>query len=522
MWIIKKFVWENFDYSDRKIKFFDTSLRDWAQTPGVNLTANDKIEIAKKIDSLWIDYIEAWFASASKADFEAIKSIIKQTENAIIVSLARLKEDDILSAYESLKSNIKRSLIHIFIWTSPLHRQYKLKMNKKQILDSISKYTKIASKYFEWKVMFSPEDALRTERDFLFESVYVAIENGANIINIPDTVWFSQPFEIYELFRDLKDEFGKYVEFSTHNHNDLGNAVINTLYALKGWANILQWTLPPLFGERAWNADLVQVIMNIKKRPDYYPFSIDNIKLNKIYQIVKEIENISWKRIPPHYPILWRLVHSHSSWIHQHGVNANRQTYEIISPEEIGMKIEQSFILTNQSWRAWLEETIKKYFWLNLDKWILDKVFWEFKKLTSKQKFVTMQDLSLILKSNWINTSQKFSLRFCEVCVDYNKDFVEAKIVFNNNWKEKFVLAKGVWPVDAIFKAFENYIKETYPSIDLNLLDFQIEALWNSSEAMAKVYIMLDINWQLKEEYGIDKDIVKASVKAFLQVLNRM
>jgi 2-isopropylmalate synthase len=377
----------------KKIKFFDTSLRDGAQTPWVNLISEDKIKIAKKLDNLWLDYIEAWFAASSESDFKAISTIVSNTENAVIYSLARMVENDIVQAYNALSNNLSKAGIHVFIWTSPLHRK-KLNKEKKEILDIIEKHMNIVTKLFQdnENIMFSPEDAFRTEEDFLMQVIEVAVKNGAKQINIPDTVWWAQPEEIYDTISKIKNKFPD-VQISIHCHNDLGMAVINSLYAIKAWAEIIQGTIPPLFGERAGNADLVQVLMNLKKRADYYWLNIEHIAFEEIYPTVNFIEKISGKRIPEHYPILGRLTYTHSAWIHQDWVAKNSKTYEIISPEEIGMEIEKLFILTNQSWRAGLKFMVNHYFGLDIDDEALNKIFIDFKKLTSQKKYINMKDI---------------------------------------------------------------------------------------------------------------------------------
>ena len=507
-----------------KIYWFDTSLRDGAQTPWVNLTAQDKIKIAKQLEKTWIDLIEAWFAVSSPADFEAIQEIVKNTQNSIIYSLARMHPKDIETAYDALKWNIQNAWIHTFIWTSPLHREFKLKKSKNEILKTIEEYMQIISKTFSQTehIMFSPEDALRTEKEFLFEAVQVAVDNWAKIINIPDTVWYAQWFEIYQLFQELVEKFPNTI-FSIHCHNDLWNAVSNALIALQAWAKMIQWTVPPLFWERAWNTDLFLTAMNIKKRPDIYPASIDNLVFENFYPTVQMIENLSWKRVPPHYPVFWRLVHAHSSWIHQDGVNKNKETYEIISPEEIWMKIEKTFILTNTSWRAWLNEAIKSYFWIELTQEELNKIFEEFKKLTSEIKFITMNNIRELLVNNWFDMKKKVEITWWETFIDFSENKVVSKLVFKDNeWNEKFIKEKWVWPVDSIFKAFNRYFKEQYPKFKIDILDFSIEAMQAKSSAKARVYIKAIVNWKIFEEYGIDDDIVKASVQAYSSLIERI
>lgn len=507
----------------KKIYLFDTSLRDGAQTPWVNLTADDKIQIAKKIESLWIDFIEAGFAVSSPSDQKAIKTIVENTENSIIYSLARMVKLDIDVAYDCLKSNIQKAWLHTFIWTSPLHRE-KLWMSKEEILKTIKEYLSYIKEKFVWikHIMFSPEDALRTEKDFLFEVVKVAVENGANEVTISDTVGYAQPEEIYSIINKLTKLYPE-VNFSIHCHNDLWNASINSLTALKAGANIVQWTIPPLFGERAGNADLIQILMNIKKRQDFYDFDISNIRFENFYPTVQFIENISWKRIPPHYPIVGRLVHSHSSWIHQDGVNKNKKTYEIISPQEIWMKIEQSFILTNQSWRAGLQQSIKSYFGLDLTKEQLDDLFVNFKELASWKKHISMQDIKQLLQDSWFEISTNLKLKWGEIKIDLEEEKSQANILFlNDKNEEKFIKWYGVGPVDAIISVFNTYLEAKSPSFKLKILDFQISALWTSSKAQAQVYIKADINWQIMEEYGLDLDIVKATVKACTSLINRV
>jgi len=506
----------------RKIYCFDTSLRDGAQTPGVNLTAEDKIKIAKKLENIWLDYIEAGFAASSEADQKAIREIVRNSKKSIIYSLARMVKSDIDIAKDCLKENISKAWIHTFIWTSPLHRE-KLSKDKKQIILHIEKYMNYIVDLFSQTehIMFSPEDALRTEEDFLFQVIDVAVKNGAKEINIPDTVWYAQPNEIYNLIAKIKDKYPQ-IKISIHCHNDLSNAVANSLEALRAWADIIQWTVPPLFGERAGNADLLIALMNIKKRSDYYPFDISNIVFNEFYPTAQFIENISGKRISPHHPVVGRLVHAHSSGIHQDGVNKNKKTYEIISPSEIWMKIEQSFILTNQSGRAGLEQAIKNYFWVSLSKEQLNELFIKFKKLSSKQKFISMDDVRTLLTEIWVKLFKKISILDWEVMFELNENESYAKIVFKDELEnEKFIKWVWVWPVDAIFDAFSQYLKIKFPSIKVNLLDFQISALWSTSKAKAQVYIKAEIDGKIYEEYGIDENIIVASIKAYESLINR-
>jgi len=507
---------------NNKIKIFDTSLRDGAQTAWVNMTSQIKKGIWLKLGDYWIDKIEAGFAISSPWDFDAIKFIWKNVKSQVY-SLARANIKDIDAAYEALKNSNNRGL-HTFIGTSPMHMKYKLNMTEDEVLASISKHVSYARAKFNKdtdSIMFSPEDWMRTEKEFLFETIAKAIESWATEINLPDTVWFAQNIEIYDLTKDLISEFWKKAEFSIHTHNDLWQAVANSLAFVKAWWTIVQWTIPPAYWERAWNADLVQIMMNIIKRPNYYWVKLWNsIDMEKTYSVVNYIANKIWKRIPENYPIIWRDVYNHSSWIHQDGANKHKSTYEIIQPEEIGYRIEHSFILTNQSGRAWLENAIKSYFWIELEKVKLNEVFEKFKEITSnwlESQIVTMDDIRYILINSWINLNRTIEMSNYFINLDLKDDskaWVELKI----NWKKRYSVVTWKWPVDAIYNAI---IKASWLE-DIKLVDFSIQALSAETSALAKVSIVVEHDWKIYEEFGLNKDIVKASIQAFTNCIDRI
>lgn len=502
-----------------KIQIFDTTLRDGAQTAWVNMTPEKKIAIAKKLDEFWVDMIEAGFSASSIGDAEAIREI-SQIVSARVFSLARLNENDIIASYDSLKDSNNR-WIHTFIGTSPMHRDFKLKMSQEQILTHINEKVAFARAKFNHDadmIMFSPEDALRTERDFLFESIYAAIKSWANMINIPDTVWFAQPKEIWELFRELSDEF-PHIDFSAHMHNDLWNAVANSLSAINNWWSIIQWTIPPAYWERAWNADLIQVLMNIIKRPDIYDFELNpRLDMKKTSNLVQFISNNIWKRISDNHPVTGWDVFRHSSGIHQDWASKNKSTYEIISPEEIWYQIEQSFVLTNQSGRAGLKNAISVYFWLELDDAKLNEVFDKFKLLStdSDKSFITIDDIKNIIINSGIDLTRNIIVENYFINLDSSGS--SASIELNVNWETKTCMAKWVWPVDSIYNAI---IKATNMN-NINLIDFSISALSSSPSSEAKVSIKIEQNWKIYEEYWLDKDIVKASIIAFVNCLDRI
>jgi len=502
----------------KKIEIFDTSLRDWFQWSRKIAKVDDKIKIAEILDNFWVDSIEVGFAYSSKDDFEAISKVSKIVESRIY-SLARANKDDIDSAYNSLKdwNNI---WIHTFIWTSPSHRE-KLSKSKEEIIESIKKYVWYTNDLlrWKWKLMFSAEDAFRTEFDFLMEVIETAKNAWTDIINIPDTVWFAGTLEIEDIIKESRKIVWDKINLSIHVHNDLGMATSNSLSAILAWADMIQWTFPPLFWERAWNVDLVQVITNIFKRPDIYNFELNKkIILENIYPIISKISQITWDRIPDKYPIVWRWVHTHGSWIHQDWVNKRSDTYEILSPKEIWLDREQSFFLTNLSGRAWLKNAVLKYFLIDLEKENLDKFYEEFMELTNKSTYIEIDDIRKLLINFWYNVERKVILDDYKINLN-NSWKIKAEWIFYWNLSEQHIIKYWDWPVDAIFKVIKSKYDENN---EVELIDFTIDALWKKTEALAKVYMKLQIWDKVYEEESMDTDIVKASIEAYLNWMDRI
>ncbi len=498
----------------KKIEIFDTSLRDWFQGSRKNAKIEDKIQIARALDDFWIDNIEVWFAMSSIDDFKAIQEV-SDFVKARVYSLSRAHKVDIDKSYDAIKHAEKKA-IHTFIWTSSTHRE-KLNKDEQKILEAIKKYVSYTYEKMQWSwlVMFSPEDALRTEPEFLIKTIETAVKYWAEIINIPDTVWFAQAEEIKSVVKDVRSVVWNEVKISIHAHNDLWNASSNSLVAAESGADMIQWTFPPLFWERAWNADLVQVITNLIKRQDYYNIELnDRIILENLYPLVSQISEISWDSIPEKFPIVGRWVHRHGSWIHQDWVNKRKDTYEILAPEEIWLKREQSFFLTNLSWRSWLKNAIKQYFLIDIDDEKMKTFYDKFIRLTKKNNYIEMDDVRELLENEWFKLNRSVKIDDYDMTLSYWKK-VLARAVFD--WDD--LIWEWIWPVDAIF----NIVKQKYDIEDkVELLDFTIDALWKKTNAKSKVYIKLNINWSIYEEEAIDWDIVKASLKAFLNWLDRI
>lgn len=500
----------------RQVEIFDTSLRDWFQWSRKIAKVDEKVEIAKAIDP-FCDAIEVWFANASPDEFTAIQRI-SETAKARVYSLARANEKDIQAAYESVRS-AEQYWIHTFIWTSPSHRE-KLWKTQAEIIESIKKHIDFSNNLLQWnwELMFSPEDAFRTEKDFLYQVFEVLKELWVDKVNIPDTVWFAQPPKITEVVSEAWIILWPDIWMSIHTHNDLWNAVANSIAAAMAWATMIQGTFPPLSGERVWNADLVQVITNIIKCWEYLQLWVnEKIILEDIYPLVSKISSITGERIPDKYPIVGRWVHQHGSWIHQDWVNKRSDTYEILSPEEIGLKREQSFFLTNLSWRAGLQNAISKYFLINLEGDELDSFYKEFMKLTQKQDYIEMDDIRILLDNNGYPLERNIHVDDYDIHLNHFKKVIW-RAIFDWNSEDEFIW-EWVWPVDAIFKI----ISEKYdPNSEIQLIDFTIDALWKQTEAKAKVYIKLQIGNKIYEEESISADIVKASAKAMINWMDRI
>lgn len=341
----------------RKIKIVDTTLRDGEQTPRVNLNSEEKLRIAKQLETLGVDVIEAGFAMASPGDFEAIKLISSEIKKSTISSLARLVKKDIERAAEALKEAEKKR-IHTFIATSPIHREFKLKMNKEEIINSIRENVAYA-KSFVNEIEFSCEDATRTEKEFLVEAYSTAVEAGAVVLNVPDTVGYRTPQEVFELIKYLKENIRgiEKAEISVHCHDDLGLSVSNSIAAIQGGANQVECTINGL-GERAGNTSLEEVVMIIHTRKDIFKDCITNIETTQLYPTSKLVGLLTGVIPQPNKAIIGTNAFSHESGIHQHGVLSNPETYEIMKPETVGRSTD-SLVLGKLSGKHAFEDKLK-------------------------------------------------------------------------------------------------------------------------------------------------------------------
>lgn len=374
----------------RKIIIFDTTLRDGEQSPGATLSKQEKLEIAKQLEKLGVDYIEAGFPISSKDDFNAVKEIAENV-NTGVCALARCKKEDIEAAWNAIK-NTKKPRIHIFMSSSKIHLEHQFKISEEDALDIAVKGVKLAKKYCE-DVEFSPMDATRTDKDFLFKMVEKCIEAGATTVNIPDTVGCSQPSEFGALIKEIAEKFGKQAKISVHCHNDLGLAVANSLEAVRNGAVQVECTINGL-GERAGNAALEEVVMSLYSRKSYFNAET-NINLNEIFKTSKMVSELTGISIQKNKAVVGENSFSHESGIHQHGLLANKKTYEFISPETIGRKTE--LVLGKHSGKHAVKKVLEeKGFSLN-DEEVL-KITEKIKELADQKKKVSDNDLKKMVE----------------------------------------------------------------------------------------------------------------------------
>ncbi len=379
-----------------KVFIFDTTLRDGEQSPGYSMNLQEKLRMAHKLAELNVDVIEAGFANASLGDFESIHAIAKEVKGPAICSLARCHDGDIDRAAEAIEPAHNKRL-HVFIATSPLHREYKLKMSKEEIIDRAVAGVKRAKGYVD-NVEFSAEDAIRTEPDYLAQVVEAVIDAGATTVNIPDTVGYSTPQEIEELFRFLiktAPNSDKAI-FSAHCHDDLGMAVANALAAVRGGARQIECTVNAI-GERAGNSSLEECVMAMKTRADFYGVRTD-IDTRKIFEASQLLIEITGNDVARTKSIVGKNAFAHESGIHQHGMLANRETYEIMKPEDVGVE-SSLLVLGKHSGRAALKQRVEDMKF-TLSEEALDQLFTLFKELADTKKDIFDKDLEKLIRTH--------------------------------------------------------------------------------------------------------------------------
>lgn len=496
-----------------KIIIFDTTLRDGEQSPGASLNMMEKLEIAKQLAVLGVDVIEAGFPVSSPGDFEAVKKVAANVKGPIICGLARAMEKDIDAAYNAVKYSA-RPRIHVFLATSKIHMKYKLKKAEDEILRlavSAVKYARTKCKDIE----FSPEDASRTEKGFLYKVVQAVIEAGAATVNIPDTVGYATPFEFGDLIKGIKTNVPNIDEcvVSVHCHNDLGLGVPNSLAAAMNGARQIECTINGL-GERAGNASLEEIVMAIRTRNDIFKGLYTGINTKELYKTSRLVSKLTGMIVQPNKAIVGSNAFSHEAGIHQDGVLKERITYEIMRPEDIGFE-ETKLVLGKHSGRHAFAERLKKLgFDLNKDQ--INKAFDRFKKLADKKKEIFDEDLETIVEEEISKIPEKYRLaHFYISSGDQVKPTAAIELKFAS--KTLKATSNGDGPVDACYKAIDKIT-----GAGGKLLDYQIRSVTSGKDALGEVSVKIGSKGKVVSGRGASTDIIEASIKAYINAVNKL
>ena len=498
--------------ADNRVYIFDTTLRDGEQSPGASMTLEEKLQVAELLDEMGVDIIEAGFPIASNGDFQAVSEIGKIVQNAVVCGLARAGMPDIDRAGEALRG-AKRPRIHTFIGTSPLHRQYQLQMDQEQVYAAVVASVTRARSYTD-DVEWSPMDATRTEPEFLRRVVEAAIRAGATTINIPDTVGYTTPDEFYTLIKMLRDEVpgGDGVIFSTHCHNDLGLAVANSLAGLRAGARQVECTINGL-GERAGNAALEEVVMAIHTRNDVLPYWT-GVNASYITRASKLVSAVSAFPVQYNKAIVGKNAFAHESGIHQDGVLKNAQTYEIMTPESVGLK-ESSLVMGKHSGRHAFREKLREMGY-ELGDNALQSAFQAMKDLADKKKHVFDEDIEAIVDQGMATAHDRIKVLSLTVIAGTGGP-QKATITIDVDGQHKTAECTGDGPVDAIFKAIQTLVPH-----EASLALFQVHAVTEGTDAQAEVSVRLEEAGKTVTGRGADTDTLVASARAYISALNKL
>ncbi|MDR1499677.1 MAG: 2-isopropylmalate synthase [Tannerellaceae bacterium] len=492
-----------------KLFIFDTTLRDGEQVPGCQLNSIEKIEVAKALEGLGVDVIEAGFPVSSPGDFKSVVEISKAVTWPVICALTRAKEKDIDIAAQALEY-AKRKRIHTGIGTSDYHIRYKFNSNREDILESAVGCVKYAKRYVE-DVEFYAEDAGRTENEYLARVIEAVIKAGATVVNIPDTTGYCLPAQYGEKIRFLRENVKGIhkVIISTHCHNDLGMATANTIEGVLSGARQAEVTINGI-GERAGNTSLEEVAMIFKSHKDA---GIEtNINTHNIYAVSRMVSSLMNMPVQPNKAIVGRNAFAHSSGIHQDGVLKNRESYEIIDPKDIGID-DSAILLTARSGRAALKHRLQ-VLGVDMERDKLDSIYEEFLKLADRKKDINDDDV-LMLAGKDRTASQRIKLEYLQVTSGVGLKPV-ASICLNIAGERFEAAASGNGPVDAAIKAIKSIIHRS-----MTIQEFLIQAIDKGSDDMGKVHMQVEYENNLYYGFAANTDIIAASAEAFIDAINK-
>ena len=497
-----------------RVYIFDTTMRDGEQSPGASMSLEEKIQIARVFDELGVDIIEAGFPIASPGDFEAVTEVSKILKNSIPAGLSRASKKDIDACHEALKA-APRFRIHTFISTSPLHMKHKLNKTPEQVLDAIKESVTYARKFTD-DVEWSCEDGTRTDMDYMCKTVELAINCGAKTINIPDTVGYTTPSEFIKIITTLKNKVPNIDKaiLSVHCHNDLGLGVANSLAGVSAGARQVECTINGI-GERAGNAALEEIVMAIRTRNDLMPYST-GIKTELLSKASKVVSNATFP-VQFNKAIVGKNAFAHEAGIHQDGMLKNRETYEIMTPESVGVK-KTSLVMGKHSGRHAFKEKLNDLGYADITDDVIQSAFGKFKILADKKKHVYDDDIMALVDDSLITDNQvnAISLKSLKVFAGTGEP-QKAEMTLDVYGDVKQASETGDGPVDAIFKC----IKVLYPH-DVKLQLYQVHAVTEGTDAQATVSVRIEEKGKTTVGQAADTDTLVASANAYINALNKM
>lgn len=500
---------------DNRIRFFDTTLRDGEQAPGYSMNLEEKLRMARQLEALGVDIIEAGFPVASPGDFESVKKIAAALKTTTVCGLSRALPKDIDAAADAIAAAV-HPRIHTFLATSDLHLEFKLKMSRDEAMERVKKMVAYARNRCA-EVEFSAEDASRTDPDFLCRVVEAAIAAGATTVNIPDTVGYSTPAEFGKIIANLHarvPNIDKAV-ISVHCHDDLGLAVANSLAGIAAGARQAECTICGI-GERAGNAALEEIVMGLRTRHDFYGDLVHNIRTPELARTARLLSSITGVKIAPNKAIVGANAFAHESGIHQHGMMANTKTYEIMTPESVGVQ-QTSLVLGKHSGRHAFEQRLEELGY-KLDAARVDRLFADFKTVADRKKTVEDRDLmALVENTSAVVDPEKQWVLDSFVVNSGNRMSATASVTLRRGKKKVQEVALGTGPVYAAIRAVEKIIHHPF-----TLDDYQLQAVTEHRDALGEVLVKMSDETGTYRGRGVSTDVIEASILACLAGVNSM
>lgn len=496
-----------------RVLIFDTTLRDGEQSPGCSMTQPEKLRVAKALAELGVDVIEAGFPIASRGDWESVNTIAREVHGPIIAGLARCNREDIDQAWKALR-DAPRPRIHVFLATSAIHREYKLNMAKDEIIRTAVEGVKYAKSLCD-DIEFSPEDASRTELEFLAQVVEAVIDAGATTVNVPDTVGYTVPEEFHEVFAYLKRNVRGIdaITLSVHCHDDLGMAVANSLAAVRAGARQIECTINGI-GERAGNCSLEEVAMALKTRESFFGVTT-NIHTQRLYPTSRLVSQITGMPIPRNKAIVGENAFAHESGIHQHGMLRHHSTYEIMRPQDVGLS-RTNLVLGKHSGRHAFRERVKDL-GFEIDEAELNRLFEEFKTLADRKKELFDGDIEALVMRAEGSAEGPWTLRSLHVNTDSARSASVTLQLAHSDGREVEQKMTADGPVDAVVKAID---AATGTSVQLR--KFEVHSVSVGEDAQGEALLTVEHNGRSYRGSGVSTNIIEAAARSYLEVVNRI